>query len=578
MGPSNTPASTNAIGGNHNLTKACIGKNAIFGQNDSTIECFFPDVNQASLQMINYPVVLDIEVTDAGTVVAIVTDTNGNNFKCDDASNLSSCQAVSSDRIYIDSADTAQSTSAYQFYEHFNHTIEIDNDKVASNTYPEQDSPARSVGLGNELPNGKKFILWNNSSDGNLYIYPGVSENVGGSSYKINGTISAGYVLGGFEGDLSDFDSYTVYKNASCSGTPSINEQTLENAYTNIVAEIDNDSLNVYEGDYCITFQGTPNNDGQSVTVYQNRLNYMTTVEGNIDPETEENKVTNTISETIPTNLKPTPVWHDFLLTTGTTTFEISKSVSGNQVTGYAFGDEAVFNIEIIASGSTSSSDLFIVDTLSGSVLDWVSTDVSEVVSVTGDTENCIIKDSEIEGNKITVQLSGGILAGEENKCQIVLKTEFKGYGCFTNDTNTIKSHYGALNSENIPLQGSGVTVCSVGLDNLKLEKYILNTGASDYNAITESTTELFHDGDPIFWLIKWKVDPDAELGNEDPQTTSNDAFVLHDVTLQDSMSGLERANVPTVEGSPIDPGDGYIAPWILGNLTGGTNGYIVIR
>ncbi len=69
------------------------------------------------------------------------------------------------------------------------------------------------------------------------------------------------------------------------------------------------------------------------------------------------------------------------------------------------------------------------------------------------------------------------------------------------------------------------------------------------------------------------KIDP--TLGHEDD--TPNDTFVLRNVILQDSMSGVEWKTGPTIGGSPINPGDGYIAPRTLGDLTGGTSGYILI-
>ncbi len=57
-----------------------------------------------------------------------------------------------------------------------------------------------------------------------------------------------------------------------------------------------------------------------------------------------------------------------------------------------------------------------------------------------------------------------------------MINTIFTGYGCFANDMDAVKNHYRTLDSTNIPLVGSGATVCSTGLDNLTLEKFVLNT------------------------------------------------------------------------------------------------------
>lgn len=431
--------------------------------------------------------------------------------------------------------------------------------------------------IANWVTNWYIIYIWNNFDSPALkwvWIYPKTNNINNNSSYQVNGTIDPGYVLGGFEGDLSDFDSYSVYGNATCAGAALYEGDVNSNGYTNIVDDITLDNKNVYEGDYCILLEGTANAGGQSVTVYQNRLNYYAVLEGNIDSDTTEDLITNTISNASPNGIL-VAAFHNFDLTTGTTTFEITKSVSGDITTGYSIGDEASFIIDVVASGDTSTRDLFIVDTLSGGVLEWANTDPLLVATISGNTDTCIIKSGQIEGDVLTVVLSWWILTGEENKCQIVINTIFTGYGCFANDMDAVKNHYRTLDSTNIPLVGSGATVCSTGLDNLTLEKFVLNTWSSDYNSVNSSTTEPFYEGDNLIRLIKWNMKIDPTLGHEDD--TPNDTFVLRNVILQDSMSGVEWKTGPTIGGSPINPGDGYIAPRTLGDLTGGTSGYILI-
>lgn len=505
-------------------------------------------------------------------------DFPANDVKCQLSSNqLSNCTnlgTTAGTNWKLDS-DLSQ-TMSNQFYTVWWNTIDVDisdplNNVVIPSSYNETFNGS-IAGLSDWWPAGNGFVIyWGKNANTAalwLWIYP---KPLGWwtSSYTVNGEVKAWFALWWFAwaGIELNFDSAEIYDNPTCAGTPkqTISNTNLSNTYTNIISLDEWDNI-IGLKDYCINFipkaWATPPAT-LDITVYQNRLNYYALLGGSIDEATIQPTLTNIL----PANsLFTTPALHTFHLWTGETTFEIEKKLAGAAAaSGYDIGDEVDFEISITASGDTSTQPLFIMDSLSGSdVLIWKGATVSEVVQTNA---NCSLDDAQdpITDWKLIVKLKDGIETGDDKKCVLTLHAQFTGHGCFANDSGAVEGHYITQTTDpTIELIWTGVTVCSSGLQNLSLEKFLVKTG-SDYANITASTTEPFYQGDPFIFIVKYSVTGWAD-------------FVLKDIVLNDILTGLNYVPSLTVTSTP-DISVGWLSePWNLWDLTWGTSGYIIIN
>lgn len=574
-----------AIGGNAS-GKYCYGKGGSIGGpggfNGAEVHCdglldatFTPE----------YPAVSDLEVSENGTVYAIVQH-NSDWELCeiadgDDTPN--NCQSANAgDKIVIKNW-TAEITDNNQYYESDGKSIESQGCEsqgtIVSNQYPEltnqlSDASIKAVGLGLTYPGTDKWFVAYLALNGTLSIYPETSVPTNASLLAVKWTVDEGFVLWGFTGNGLLGATYTLYKGEECGGDAILEDADVVSDYNSFVQADDEDNI-IGDESYCIVFEGNDLED-KEISIVRHRLDYYALLSAEIG-DTDSNKVVNTISDSsidwlvananTPSNPQSTlQPYHEFVLGTGATTFQITKALADDFLaTGYELWSWVDFTITIVASWDESTQPLYIIDDLKDSeVLTWSGASVSDIVKT---NDNCELDDDQaggISNGKLTIKLKEGIKTGEDNKCELTITATFTGYGCFENGSEAVEWHYPTVSADPaITIQWSGATVCSTWLQNLNLQKYLIKTW-TDYKDVTQSTTDPFYDGDQFTFIVKYNV-------------SGSSNFALHDIVLEDVLTGLSYTPPLTFESNPA----GIVAglwPWELGTLSGGSSGYIVIQ